>query len=189
MTGPGWCSTACNGWPRPRATTPRMGTFRSREDRHGRVSQEHRLGRAAVPHADQGRAGRPWRPHGAAATAQARWPNMPRPPKRRACPFVVFNESLEKMTPEKLDRLKAECKQASTADFYACPGVEFTRRSGESMGDLVRAHRLSPKELQARLRGDQREAAGTRAVGRASDAQSGAVLELLPLLAQHAPDL
>ena len=40
--------------------------------------------------------------------------------------FVVFNEALEKMTPEKLDRLKAECRQASTADFYACPGVEFS---------------------------------------------------------------
>jgi hypothetical protein len=40
--------------------------------------------------------------------------------------FVVFNESLEKMTPETLDRLKVECKQASTADFYACPGVEFS---------------------------------------------------------------
>jgi hypothetical protein len=40
--------------------------------------------------------------------------------------FVVFNESLERMTPAKLDRLKGECKQASTADFYACPGVEFS---------------------------------------------------------------
>jgi hypothetical protein len=39
--------------------------------------------------------------------------------------FVVFNESLERMTPEKLDRLKAECKRVSTADFYACPGLEF----------------------------------------------------------------
>ncbi|MGD0039698.1 MAG: hypothetical protein ABSE84_04625, partial [Isosphaeraceae bacterium] len=40
--------------------------------------------------------------------------------------FVVFNESLEKMTPDKLDRLKAECRQASGADFYACPGVELS---------------------------------------------------------------
>ena len=40
--------------------------------------------------------------------------------------FIVFNESAEKMTAEKLDQLKAECKQASAADFYACPGLEFT---------------------------------------------------------------
>ncbi|MFI5380741.1 MAG: hypothetical protein ACHRHE_15690 [Tepidisphaerales bacterium] len=40
--------------------------------------------------------------------------------------FIVFNESLEKMTPEKLDQLKMECKQASNAGFYACPGLEFT---------------------------------------------------------------
>ena len=46
--------------------------------------------------------------------------------KEAGLSFVVFNESLEKMTPEKLDRLKVQCKQASTADFYACPGVEFT---------------------------------------------------------------
>ncbi len=40
--------------------------------------------------------------------------------------FIVVNESLEKMTPPKLDQLKADCQAASTTDFYACPGVEFS---------------------------------------------------------------
>lgn len=40
--------------------------------------------------------------------------------------FIVFNESLEKMTPQKLDQLKADCKAASTDSFYACPGLEFS---------------------------------------------------------------
>ncbi len=40
--------------------------------------------------------------------------------------FIVFNESLEHMTPEKLNQLKSDCQRESTADFYACPGVEFT---------------------------------------------------------------
>jgi len=35
--------------------------------------------------------------------------------------FVVFNEALEKMTPAGLDQLKAECLQASTDSFFACP--------------------------------------------------------------------
>lgn len=39
--------------------------------------------------------------------------------------FIVFNEALEKMTAEKFEQLKADCKGASTADFYACPGLEF----------------------------------------------------------------
>lgn len=40
---------------------------------------------------------------------------------------IIFTEPLEKMTAEKLERLKAECAAASAAgDFYACPGVEFT---------------------------------------------------------------
>ncbi|MBI2299282.1 MAG: hypothetical protein HYU66_10140 [Armatimonadetes bacterium] len=45
--------------------------------------------------------------------------------------FIVFNEALEKMTAAELEQLKADCKQASTADFYACPGVEF----GDELGD------------------------------------------------------
>jgi len=40
--------------------------------------------------------------------------------------FIVFNESLETMTAEKLEQLKTACAQASTDDFYACPGLEFT---------------------------------------------------------------
>lgn len=40
--------------------------------------------------------------------------------------FIVFNESLEKMTPQKLDQLKADCKAASDDTFYACPGLEFS---------------------------------------------------------------
>ena len=45
--------------------------------------------------------------------------------------FLVFNEALEKLTSEKLEQLKAECRQASTADFYACPGVEFRDDLGD----------------------------------------------------------
>ena len=40
--------------------------------------------------------------------------------------FLVFSESLERMTPEKLELLKAECRRASTDQFYACPGLELT---------------------------------------------------------------
>jgi hypothetical protein len=40
--------------------------------------------------------------------------------------FIVFNESLEKMTARELEQLKADCQAACTADFYACPGVEFS---------------------------------------------------------------
>ncbi|MBM3498743.1 MAG: hypothetical protein FJX74_08735, partial [Armatimonadetes bacterium] len=40
--------------------------------------------------------------------------------------FIVFNESLERMTAERLGQLKADCAAASTDAFYACPGVEFT---------------------------------------------------------------
>ncbi|MHB9026735.1 MAG: hypothetical protein ACYC7E_21600 [Armatimonadota bacterium] len=44
--------------------------------------------------------------------------------------FIVFNESLEKMTAAKLDQLKADCKRVTTNDFYACPGLEFTDEIG-----------------------------------------------------------
>jgi len=40
--------------------------------------------------------------------------------------FIVFGESLEKMTAKELDQLKADCKAASDDTFYACPGVEFS---------------------------------------------------------------
>jgi len=41
--------------------------------------------------------------------------------------FIVFADPLEKLTPEKLGRLKADCAEASQdGGFYACPGIEFT---------------------------------------------------------------
>jgi len=39
---------------------------------------------------------------------------------------IVFADPLEKLTPEKLAQLKADCAAASDATFYACPGIEFT---------------------------------------------------------------
>jgi hypothetical protein len=44
--------------------------------------------------------------------------------------FLVFNESLEKMTPAKLEQLKADCKRVSSDTFYACPGLEFSDEMG-----------------------------------------------------------
>ena len=44
--------------------------------------------------------------------------------------FIVFTDPLELLTKEKLGQLKADCAAASTADFYACPGVEFTDSLG-----------------------------------------------------------
>jgi len=41
--------------------------------------------------------------------------------------FIVFADPLEQLTPEKLERLKADCAGASQdGTFYACPGLEFT---------------------------------------------------------------
>lgn len=41
--------------------------------------------------------------------------------------FIVFADPLEKLTPESLGNLKADCAQASAdGSFYACPGVEFS---------------------------------------------------------------
>ncbi|MHB9133244.1 MAG: CehA/McbA family metallohydrolase domain-containing protein [Armatimonadota bacterium] len=40
--------------------------------------------------------------------------------------FIVFNDPLELLTKEKLEQLKQDCLAASGADFYACPGIEFT---------------------------------------------------------------
>ena len=62
--------------------------------------------------------------------------------------FIVFNESLEKMTPEKLDRLKRECKQASTTDFYACPGVEFSDDLGNRWAIWSERIVFPPKSFQ-----------------------------------------
>ena len=43
--------------------------------------------------------------------------------------FLVFSDSLEKMTPEKLAALKKDCAEASKdPTFFACPGIEFSDR-------------------------------------------------------------
>jgi hypothetical protein len=44
--------------------------------------------------------------------------------------FIVFNDPLERLTREKFARLRADCAAAGGADFYACPGVEFTDSLG-----------------------------------------------------------
>lgn len=44
--------------------------------------------------------------------------------------FVVFSEALEKLTAAEFAELRAACQRESSADFYACPGLEFT----DSMG-------------------------------------------------------
>ncbi|HEY3418800.1 MAG TPA: hypothetical protein VGM23_18145, partial [Armatimonadota bacterium] len=40
--------------------------------------------------------------------------------------FIVFNDPLEQLTADSLRKLKDDCAAASTNDFYACPGIEFT---------------------------------------------------------------
>ncbi len=44
--------------------------------------------------------------------------------------MIVFADPLENLTPETLAKLKADCIAASDESFYACPGVEFTDRTG-----------------------------------------------------------
>ena len=40
--------------------------------------------------------------------------------------FLVFSDPLEKLTPEKLEALKKDCREASRdGSFFACPGIEF----------------------------------------------------------------
>ena len=55
--------------------------------------------------------------------------------------MVVFTDPLENHTPESFQRLKSDCDEASkAADFYACPGVEFTDSAGNRwamLGDRV----------------------------------------------------
>ncbi|MBI4025249.1 MAG: hypothetical protein HY360_09740 [Verrucomicrobia bacterium] len=47
--------------------------------------------------------------------------------KAAGAPVIVFTDPLEKLTAEKLTKLKADCAEASQAgDCYACPGLEFT---------------------------------------------------------------
>ncbi|MBI4026946.1 MAG: hypothetical protein HY360_18315 [Verrucomicrobia bacterium] len=45
--------------------------------------------------------------------------------------FLVFNDPLEKLTAETLQKLKTDCANASKdPSFYACPGIEFTDGDG-----------------------------------------------------------
>jgi hypothetical protein len=40
--------------------------------------------------------------------------------------FIVFNDPLEQLTPETIEKLKADCQAVSDDTFHACPGIEFT---------------------------------------------------------------
>ncbi len=70
--------------------------------------------------------------------------------RRADLDFIVFTESLEKLTPEKYEQLKRECKEVSDAGFYACPGIEFPTSTGlrwAFWGEAVRfpgKHVMSP---------------------------------------------
>lgn len=44
--------------------------------------------------------------------------------------FIVFTDPLELLSAEKLAALKADCARASSDDFYACPGVEYSDSLG-----------------------------------------------------------
>lgn len=44
--------------------------------------------------------------------------------------FIVFADPIEKLSPEKMERIKAECKKYTDENFFACPGMEFTDGSG-----------------------------------------------------------
>ncbi|MCM8769148.1 MAG: hypothetical protein NC911_05670, partial [Candidatus Omnitrophica bacterium] len=50
--------------------------------------------------------------------------------KKLGLSFIVFTEPLELLTPEELESLKKECQEMSEANFYACPGIEFTDGAG-----------------------------------------------------------
>ncbi len=50
--------------------------------------------------------------------------------KKAGLKFIAFTESLEHLTEENYEKLKAECKKYSGDDFYACPGIEFTATGG-----------------------------------------------------------
>jgi hypothetical protein len=44
--------------------------------------------------------------------------------------YIVFTDPLELLSETKLAALKADCARASSDDFYACPGVEFSDSLG-----------------------------------------------------------
>lgn len=68
--------------------------------------------------------------------------------------FVVFNESLEKMTPEKFDALDRDCAAASQdGAFWAVPGLEFSDHHGNRWavwGDKVRFPKATISKGQGR---------------------------------------
>ncbi len=70
--------------------------------------------------------------------------------RRAGLDFIAFTESFEKLTPERYEQLKRECKEVSDAQFYACPGIEFPTSTGlrwAFWGEAVRfpaKHVLSP---------------------------------------------
>lgn len=45
--------------------------------------------------------------------------------KKAGLQFIVFADPIDKLSPEKTEQLKAECKKYSDEDFFACPGMEF----------------------------------------------------------------
>ena len=50
--------------------------------------------------------------------------------KRLGLNFLVFTDPLAALTPEKLEKLRADCTANSSETFYCCPGVEYTDLSG-----------------------------------------------------------
>ena len=65
--------------------------------------------------------------------------------------FIVFNDPLEKLAKETLNKLKADCAEASQAgDFYACPGIDIHRRRRQPLGLLGRKNRLARGVLRQR---------------------------------------
>ena len=46
--------------------------------------------------------------------------------KEAGLQFIVFADPISKLTPEKLEQLKSDCRAFSDDSFYACPGMEFT---------------------------------------------------------------
>lgn len=50
--------------------------------------------------------------------------------KKAGLDFIVFTESFEKLTADKLNKLKRECKKFSDKDLYICPGIEFNDING-----------------------------------------------------------
>lgn len=52
--------------------------------------------------------------------------------KKAGLSFIIFSDPLEEHTAETLEKLKADCRKISeeNPDFYACPGIEFSTKTG-----------------------------------------------------------